>query len=261
MKCEIIRDLLPLYADGLCSDATKSEIEEHIKDCPQCTQSLENYRKKINSDAETNKKNMLESAGFIKAGRKIKRIRIKSIISLVLVIILAVVNGVLIYGQYERTSGIPSYDTVIASHVASGQTEYLLNGNIDAFSQNMMLTTDFDTFTSSDYTAREKTAVKNLNFLYSTYLKGKNIKVKSKQSGYGSLGSTGMFYSEPAISVTLSVTEHVDLNIMYFYGDFKGNSVIIVIKADENGSGTITANEKGLVKFVNKVLAPSLYIK
>ena len=26
MKCEIIRDLLPMYCDGLCSEASKQEI-------------------------------------------------------------------------------------------------------------------------------------------------------------------------------------------------------------------------------------------
>ena len=33
MKCEIIRDLLPLYCDGLCSEASKQEIETHVAQC------------------------------------------------------------------------------------------------------------------------------------------------------------------------------------------------------------------------------------
>ena len=33
MKCEIIRDLLPLYCDGLCSEASKQEIEAHVAQC------------------------------------------------------------------------------------------------------------------------------------------------------------------------------------------------------------------------------------
>ena len=31
MKCEIIRDLLPLYADGLASEESVRVIEEHLK--------------------------------------------------------------------------------------------------------------------------------------------------------------------------------------------------------------------------------------
>ena len=36
MKCEIIRDLLPLYYDGLCSEASKQEIETHVAQCGEC---------------------------------------------------------------------------------------------------------------------------------------------------------------------------------------------------------------------------------
>ena len=36
MKCEIIRDLLPLYCDGLCSEASKQEIEAHVAQCEGC---------------------------------------------------------------------------------------------------------------------------------------------------------------------------------------------------------------------------------
>lgn len=36
MNCDIIRDLLPLYAEGLASDASKSLIEEHTETCAVC---------------------------------------------------------------------------------------------------------------------------------------------------------------------------------------------------------------------------------
>lgn len=36
MKCEIIRDLLPLYADGLTSEESNQLIEEHIQSCAEC---------------------------------------------------------------------------------------------------------------------------------------------------------------------------------------------------------------------------------
>ena len=36
MKCDIIRDLLPLYCDGLCSEASKQEIEAHVAQCEEC---------------------------------------------------------------------------------------------------------------------------------------------------------------------------------------------------------------------------------
>lgn len=36
MKCEMIRDLLPLYIDGLTSEASNQEIEKHLKSCREC---------------------------------------------------------------------------------------------------------------------------------------------------------------------------------------------------------------------------------
>ena len=40
-RCSIIEDLLPLYIDGVCSDESKSLIEEHIKTCRTCKNLLE----------------------------------------------------------------------------------------------------------------------------------------------------------------------------------------------------------------------------
>ena len=38
MKCNIARDLFPLYFDGLCSDETKELLEAHMAECDECRQ-------------------------------------------------------------------------------------------------------------------------------------------------------------------------------------------------------------------------------
>ncbi|MBQ8927057.1 MAG: zf-HC2 domain-containing protein [Oscillospiraceae bacterium] len=38
--CEIIRDLLPLYAEGLCSPASRALVEAHLEGCGACRQCL-----------------------------------------------------------------------------------------------------------------------------------------------------------------------------------------------------------------------------
>ena len=40
LPCELIRDLLPLYHDGVCSEASKTVVEEHLKICDCCTTTL-----------------------------------------------------------------------------------------------------------------------------------------------------------------------------------------------------------------------------
>ncbi len=34
--CDVVRDLLPLVVDGVCSDASRAFAEEHIRTCPAC---------------------------------------------------------------------------------------------------------------------------------------------------------------------------------------------------------------------------------
>ncbi len=40
-ECGIVRDLLPLYLEGMVSDETGAFVKEHLKDCPACTGELE----------------------------------------------------------------------------------------------------------------------------------------------------------------------------------------------------------------------------
>ncbi len=43
-ECEIVRDLLPLYVDDACSEASREIIDEHLKDCAGCAEYLEAIR-------------------------------------------------------------------------------------------------------------------------------------------------------------------------------------------------------------------------
>ncbi len=44
IQCEIIRDLLPLYADDACSRASRKLVEEHLAECPACAEELEKLK-------------------------------------------------------------------------------------------------------------------------------------------------------------------------------------------------------------------------
>lgn len=39
--CNVIEDLLPLYADGICSEDTKTVVEHHAAECEECRKKLE----------------------------------------------------------------------------------------------------------------------------------------------------------------------------------------------------------------------------
>ncbi len=36
MKCDVVKDLLPLYIDGIASEASRQEVEEHLQECEEC---------------------------------------------------------------------------------------------------------------------------------------------------------------------------------------------------------------------------------
>lgn len=41
-QCEMIEDLLPLYKDDVCSPSSKQAVEEHLAECPKCSEMLKN---------------------------------------------------------------------------------------------------------------------------------------------------------------------------------------------------------------------------
>ena len=43
-ECSIVRDLLPLYAEGMVSPETASFVEEHLKDCEHCRKEYERLK-------------------------------------------------------------------------------------------------------------------------------------------------------------------------------------------------------------------------
>ncbi len=51
MNCDIIKDLLPVYIDGLTSEASNAEIKNHLAGCADCTAYYENMQREIEDAA------------------------------------------------------------------------------------------------------------------------------------------------------------------------------------------------------------------
>ena len=52
LSCPVVRDLLPLYAEGLASEETASLVEAHLGACPDCRAALEAVRAPAELPAE-----------------------------------------------------------------------------------------------------------------------------------------------------------------------------------------------------------------
>ena len=85
MECEIIRDLLPLYADNLTSDASNRRIEDHIKTCPKCCRLHKEMCAPMEPEPVETQEQILE-----RVYRKQRRKNILSTFAIILALVLAV---------------------------------------------------------------------------------------------------------------------------------------------------------------------------
>lgn len=83
-SCEIIRDLLPLYAEDVCSTESKKMVENHLKDCNECNKILETIKK------DEKNKNSVEKEAMTGFYNKIKKSKIKAVVISLIVFIIVV---------------------------------------------------------------------------------------------------------------------------------------------------------------------------
>lgn len=53
LSCDVTRDLLPLYHDGVCSEESRALVEEHVALCPGCSALLKELRGEIELSHES----------------------------------------------------------------------------------------------------------------------------------------------------------------------------------------------------------------
>lgn len=122
MKCNIVKDLMPLYAEGLCSEETADEIREHLEDCPECKK-LADCDLSVGKQPEPDKETAMKKVN--------RSFRIKKLIIRILAVILGavlIVTGLLTVGQALRTPYLPSFETIISKHYAKRIADCITNG-------------------------------------------------------------------------------------------------------------------------------------
>lgn len=95
IKCDIIQDLIPSYVEGVCSDATRECVEEHIESCEGCRRVVALCRENDISGEQMERK---ELDGL----KKIKQImKYKGIACCGLVVFILGYMGISIWGRGE----------------------------------------------------------------------------------------------------------------------------------------------------------------
>ena len=63
LTCEVVRDLLPSYVDGLTNDVSNQAVEQHMKTCENCRKLYREMREPMNGD-EVSEINNEQKANF-----------------------------------------------------------------------------------------------------------------------------------------------------------------------------------------------------
>lgn len=132
MKCEIIRDLLPLYCDGLCSETSRQEIEAHVAQCEGCRTCLAEMK---GEDASVSLPD-LEQETEVRVLRGVKKKfshRRRRAVLLTAAIML--IFSIVLVGAADVQQPVPYTDGLVTAELAVDEAIdlYYHGGNYDSF--------------------------------------------------------------------------------------------------------------------------------
>lgn len=94
--CELINDLLPLYADNVCSEESRSIVAEHISECGKCRGELEKMGQPVNVDPA-------KDIAVIKRIKKrifIEKVVVGALVAVILIVAACMLNFFLFHVDY-----------------------------------------------------------------------------------------------------------------------------------------------------------------
>lgn len=97
-NCEVIKDLIPLYADDVCSAESKKMVENHLKNCNECKEILETIKKDEKSKNSIEKETMTSFYKTIKK-RKIKAVIISLIVFIIVVLLIKYIYTCILFNH------------------------------------------------------------------------------------------------------------------------------------------------------------------
>ncbi|MBP3953656.1 zf-HC2 domain-containing protein [Bacillus suaedae] len=141
VSCEIIKDLLPLYYDSVCSDDSKRMVEEHLSKCNNCKMELERIQDEIHIPKIDNIENRKDSNVIKNISASWKRLRLKSFIKGGIISALLITTIILGYAGLFNWN-ITSVDTDVVeisdiSQMEDGKIFYYAQIN-DGYSLNSL---------------------------------------------------------------------------------------------------------------------------
>jgi anti-sigma factor RsiW len=88
VSCDIIKDLLPLYIDDVCSDDSKAAVEEHLAACDNCKAELKAMQTALSVGGTA--KNLKEAEAVRNLSKKWRKGMKKSLLKGIFITVLAI---------------------------------------------------------------------------------------------------------------------------------------------------------------------------
>lgn len=97
IPCKVIKDLLPLYIDDVCSDESRKLIMEHLSECGDCKSELAAMQNELSVD--TYKQNLRDAQAVKNLSKKWKKGMLKSLIkgAIITLIVIAIIAFILFF--------------------------------------------------------------------------------------------------------------------------------------------------------------------
>lgn len=136
IKCCVVKDILPLYAENLCSEETAEIVREHIEKCESCRRLSE----EVEIEEKAPEKIPDEAKAMKKINKKIKRSK-KAVIAAVCVLAAVLLPVAVLFGNmFVQNEKIPSFETIARNNEVKEYSDLIENGKFHSFAKRVSLT-------------------------------------------------------------------------------------------------------------------------
>lgn len=105
INCNVIRDILPLYAEDMVSDDTRALVDEHLESCGDCRDELERMRRPTKFAPDT------DAAPLEHLKKRLRAKRVQTIIFTVLLVLATAVSA---FAVLSAPSYLPYDENILA---------------------------------------------------------------------------------------------------------------------------------------------------
>lgn len=131
IECCVVKDILPLYAENLCSEETSEIVKEHIENCESCRKLSE----KIEIEEKVPEKIPDETKVLKKINKKIELSKKFVIVAMCVLIAVLIPAAVLWGNMFWQNEKIPSFETIARNKEVKEYSDLIENGKFHSFAR------------------------------------------------------------------------------------------------------------------------------